>query len=334
MSLERVLIRVLGLPVGTGANKTFACPFCLERIGSESDKPKLSVNVEKGLAHCWRCEYRTKSAKRLLLDVFGGQIPADAQEAVRELETGRPTVRVGAGVYAQVVMRLTATQSVAKVDSLLPEPLPDKLVAPTRRAIRYAESRGITQETLGLYRVAYCCHGRRSGHLVFPVYMGGVPVYWTTRYAGTPQGDAPKTDNPRLREGYYGKNTVLLNYDNVVGLSEVVLVEGPFSAMSFGRNAVASLGRVLSTAQAGLFRELVRKGLRRVYVCYDAGTGKQADAAAEQLAAVGIKDVRVCHIEEGDPNDTGNRDRLDDILAESLPWAGVSARVRNILSTT
>jgi hypothetical protein len=72
MSIETILVNALGEPHRTdNGDLVFKCPFCISRVGEISKKPKLYVNIDKGLVHCFRCEYKAHFLLPFLIDIFG-----------------------------------------------------------------------------------------------------------------------------------------------------------------------------------------------------------------------------------------------------------------------
>lgn len=329
-----VLVRVCGAPKGSGPEYQFACPFCLARRGSESDKPTLNVNVNRGKAKCFRCEYGTSSVKGLMFELFGRQLPADAQEAISGF-TGEDEINLGVGVYAETVLRLSGVERAGSDKSdLLPIPMPKDCTDLTRRALRYARGRGINEDVVRMYGLMQAHQGRYRGHIIFPVKMFGDVVYWTTRYAGDPPDGRPKSDNPPKMVGYHGKSTCLLNFDNAMGQRKIRLTEGPFSCASYGRACVASLGRVLSEEQVRLLRVLKKNGTKELVIAYDHLAESYAVRAAQ--AVNGIFDKTTIQLfDSGDPNDEENRDRLDELEETGTVGAySIQNQVRAIMGLT
>ena len=255
---------------GHGPEFAFFCPFCIHRLGDESDKPKLRVNLDKGMACCFRCEYGCKSMKQLLRDINGGKL------GVEELKVLQAEgVPVGAGLVHTTVVQTLNPSKAKREDSLLAVPPPkeaiplwgdglDKIIA--RPAKIYLMKRGVTKALLKRHRVMYCPTGKRTGHLVFPIFMEGKSVYWTTRFCGEAK---MKSYNPSNTPGYYTREHVLLGYDACVAKSVVPIVEGPFSMMAFP-HAVATMGKNISDYQVKLFEALAGYGTKEFVLALDA----------------------------------------------------------------
>lgn len=326
--LARFITKKLGNAIPAGQEHQHQCPFCVDRVGSESAQRKLWVNYTKGKAICYRCDYRAASLRRLAEDINGAPLPPSLLKD--ELEA--PDRPEGYTLYGSLLMRFFQQH---QEQCLKPHRLPleyrplwqlyrDCQSRPALAlGLRYLAKRKADPDAVEDYKVGYAVGGRYAGSLIFPVYEGQQVVYFTSRFCGKRE---PKSLNPKNIEGYRTKADVLLNYDNVRGQPVVALCEGPFSAMAY-RHAVASFGKTLSEAQVVLIARLVREGLREMVVSYDADAVSEATTTAARLAGV-VPTVTVARFAAGDPDD--NRTRLREIIARRRPLtlaAQVSARI-------
>jgi len=305
--LRAYLDERLGRGVGSGDEVAYRCPTC-----DAATKRKLSVNVRKGVVHCWRCGYAA-SIRTFLRDLNGGHL------GTRELSLlGRvspPGRAIECRRYA--ISRLIPPSIPPASRGLEPEPLPPEYVplagargARFRPAFAYLRRRGVGMGVVERFRVGYCTAGRCAHYLVFPVVQFGRQVYYTTRFTG--RSPSRKSLNPKAVGGRHTKSSVLLNYDAVVGLPVVAIVEGPFDCMAYPES-VAVMGRTVSDRQVELLSYLVGAGTREFVVLLDADAAVEADAMRARLSGV-APTVSVATLESGDPHD--NRDRLDRVVAE------------------
>tara|TARA_R100001086_G_scaffold192515_4_gene109743 strand:- start:584 stop:1630 length:1047 start_codon:yes stop_codon:yes gene_type:complete len=310
-SIIEYLDRRLGKHSGRGPEFTWPCPVCIDRLGSESRKPKLHVHVDRGMGHCFRCDYGFRSLRSLFLTINDGTLRI---EELRLLK--RYTDRDPRGPRASVMEALRIDPKFGP-ERLRPVALPDdtvSLVEPrlrrtVRRALNYLEGRGVSIDLVRKHSIGYCPAGDYAGHLIFPVLQGGRQVYFTTRYAGSATGGL-KSKNPPKRDGYHAKSTVLLNYDRCVGKRRVALVEGPFDMMAWD-NAVALLGKTINHEQVVLLERLVASGLEELVISLDAEAGAEAIALHRMLSGR-VPTVSVLFLDTGDPFD--QRDRLRSLL--------------------
>lgn len=330
LDVVRALDRRLGPHEGSWPEMQWACPFCLERRGRESAKKKLRVNMAKGYATCYSCGYGSRSLWSLFRGVFGAITP-ELKDVLSGVD--RYVDRSSDSVWADVVSRIYADHVVSS-KTLEPQPLPAEALPiwggdkPCGRARDYVAYRGVSEAVGRLYDLRYCYSGRYAGHIVFPVYMGGTQVFWTTRVA-TREDVKIKSQNPANVDGFHSKKTVLLNYDNAVGQPVVFLTEGPFSCASFRRRGIASLGRKLSDAQVSLISALVPFGLKELVVAYDDDAWSEADEAAQMLGGR-VPLVTIARFDYGDPN--SRRRELSSIVSRRGPYNALASARQRLLS--
>ena len=302
----------LGRGKGSGTQRSYRCPFCLEKVGTESNKRKLNVNLKRGVAHCFRCGYSAGALKKLLHDVRGGL--TDEEYALLDNEsTATDTLDFRGAVYEHFFSKPDELQSQR---SLKPIKLPDEALPLwkdttnplKRRAYRYLKKRGVTQRQIKRHRLYYAADGKYRNRVIFPVRQGGKTVYFTSRYTGNHE---LKSLNPKLIEDEDGNPThhhadsCILNYDNLVGKQCIVLVEGPFDMLAFD-NAGALLGKDISQLQLELIGTLVEQGTEEVIVALDAEAELEAKTLYEKLDQVAPK-RSILHLPHGDPADHKGR---------------------------
>lgn len=299
VSLVEYLDRRLGRHTGSGPEYSWFCPACIDREGSDSATPKLHVNVDKAVGHCFRCEYGFRSFERLFRYMNGGTLSLEESRILRRTKK-RKSLR-------------EALADRRKPVKLKPVPLPpervDTVSTSAARARAYLAKRGVSKEKIDQFRIQFCPYGRYAGYLLFPISIDGEDVYFTTRFAGNVS--KMKSKNRPKEDGFHSKDTVLFNYDNVVGQPLVALVEGPFDAMAFD-HAVGLLGKSISDSQVALIGQLAKRGLRELVITLDAEAGRDAIAIYRKLVGHVAK-VTVLFLPEGDPHDL--RERLPKLLS-------------------
>lgn len=301
----------LGAHAGNGPEYRWFCPACIDRIGSEASKPKLHVNTERGVGHCYRCEYKFRRFEDLFRMLNNGVIRLEEARLIRR------EVRLPSNVASDAVATVLS-HTPDRVAKLKPVQVPRdafplwarKKNPLLHRPLSYLHGRGITDEQIEQHRISYCAGGRYAGYLVFPVFQGQEQVYFTTRFVGV-ASDGMKSNNPPKAPGFHSKSTCLLNYDGTIGQKLVAIVEGPFDMMAWGNRAVALMGKAISDEQVALIEELCRHGTREVVVSLDSDAGKYSQMIYSRLLGR-VPAVSVLLLPSGDPHD--NRDRLDDLL--------------------
>jgi hypothetical protein len=320
----------LGKHSGTGPEYHFYCPACITRLGDESGKRKLGINLAKGKGGCFRCSFGFQSFTQLFRYLNGGYIRMEEFALLRH-EVNLPKSNLPSAVRLHFARK--------KHLALKPFPLPPEFVRladlseEERSAFRYRvpfaylKSRGIGEDKISLYNIGYCATGEYAQRLIFPVIQNNRVVYWTNRFCG----DHPlKSKNPPNTEGHHHRGTCLLNYDLCLCFPSVALVEGPISAIAFHQAALnaacagdpdakldlltpalAMMGKFLSGEQRKLIAEMVPLGLKEIVVALDPGAGAPADEIYSSLLGV-VPKVTMLVLENGDPDDV--RDSLPQLL--------------------
>lgn len=311
--LIEYLDKRLGSHTGRPPELQYYCAFCLDRVGDESSKRKLRINVDKVQAICFRCNWRGHISS-IFKTLNGGHL----RLVERMILKGEIHADVSQGVKAAVLKVLYPVGEIGK--KLKAVPLPVEAVPLMKyQAGVYAQGykylvqeRGVSLRMAELFNVHYCPTGPYARRLVFPVYLGGEQVYFTTRYCGE---HATKAKNPVNEEGHYAKSDVVLNFDACVGARTVVLVEGAFDCMAFSNNnAVALIGKTPSTAQIRLLELLVEYGTKEFVIVLDS----DADPAETyQLLFDRVPSVSVLLLAHGDPHD--RRAEATHLLAQRRP---------------
>jgi hypothetical protein len=297
----------LGMSKGSGAERHYHCPFCIDLVGSESSKQKLDVNIMNGKARCYRCGYKAGNLESLLRKLNKGVLTIVEQALIRGVITRDVSTSL-----VSAVRGIITNNHADDVRGVKPIELPKEFrlvseIANTvagKVAVNYLRKRGAEPELWDQFQIGYAATGRYEHRLIFPVFQGGEVVYFTTRYCG--QHDL-KSLNPPATPGYVSRDDVLFNYDACVGEKRIAMAEGPFSVMAFGDPALecpaaATFGKVFSDAQLILISELVTQGLEELVVAYDPDAGKAIDSLMASLEGV-VPIVTSLKIDRGDPWD-------------------------------
>lgn len=319
----------MGRSTGFGMERHFNCAFCLDRVGTESSKRKLDVNLTVGLANCYRCGYKAN-----LLQLFRDLSP-NGRLSMDALRLLRNTVKLDPGVSLSTAVRQALKGGA--IDTVLiekrPVGLPPEYIPisddPTRfavaPAVRYLNQRGIPPEAWSRFNIGYAREGRYAGYLIFPVMQGGECRYFTTRQAGNTSDR--KTLNPLADE--QGRNVtkedVLFGYDLCIGAPVVALTEGPVSCMAFPY-AVAAMGKSYSIAQVRLLEALVHYGTKEFVVALDSDALEYSCALAHRLRS-SAPTVTQLVFPTGDPWD--NRANLAEFMASRRTQVSLLDRVRS-----
>lgn len=321
------LDRRLGSHTGSGPEHQYFCPFCIDRMGDESDHRKLWINTTKGKAICYRCGYGAATLLALFRAMNGGRLRFEELKIIKGTRTP-PRVSVAAELLQLFYAPVEDDEEPSPV--LLPReyrPLADEFEdppLPLRNGVSYLKRRGISPAKAAVFKVGYCPTGEYAGYIVFPVCQGGSQVYFTTRYAGKVGPKDLKCKNPKNQDGYHTRNTCLLNFDRVLGAPVVAIVEGGFDMMAH-ETAVGLMGKTIDETQIRLLELLVENDTEEFVVSLDKDAGRQVEALFCALNGR-VPKVSVLALKDGDPDD--HREELSKLMAGRKRTLGIGDRVK------
>jgi len=140
------LERRLGSFRGGGRETEWFCPFCIDRLGDESASRKLYVNVVKGKAYCFKCDYKASNLAQMFRDMNGGALRYE------ELEILKGEVRIPHASVRDSVLLVLYEDDADEV--LKPQELPEHVRWLTQcqwedvalqPVYRYLERRGVDE---------------------------------------------------------------------------------------------------------------------------------------------------------------------------------------------
>lgn len=295
------------------------CPAC----GNNNWKVRFSRSKKSG--HCF---YASCEANFSLFSFTKSMIGG----------TGRETVEVFTQYLGKTFVREEIKQGIV-VDGW---EMPESIALPNKNAPchEWLRKRKITEQTQQDFGLRYCESGyykwtddgrERKTSFAERVLL---PVIDSRGIVQTFQGRATWDVNEDLGEKRYlfptglpGSSHFLYGENVAEGKSHIVLVEGPFDAMSvyqafdgdeefadFGVCATFGLsfghGDLQGDDQLGALRRLKNKGLKEVTILWDAEFNAYNNAlkACVVIAAAGIK-TNIASLTEGkDPNEAGSRE--------------------------
>jgi len=324
MSIETVLVNALGEPEHNNkGDLIFICPFCKTRIGRSKKYRKLYVNLDKGLVHCFRCDYKAHFLLPFFVDLFGPNFDKSLLAGL-----GRATIRDGRKLSEIVTDKLSSFKqkdifSSTKFFSIdLPDGyrrLDDSDTWFAKRARKYLNNRGLTDNQIKRHQIGYTMEGKYRHMLIFPVFKNNFPVYFISRGVGN---DSRKL-NPSLEECEYGKERWVYNYDAIKNYEEVILVEGVMDCLTTGENCGAIFGKELSPYQ---FNTLMELPAEKFTVMMDEDAKNKTLQIADAFR--GLREVNVVLLEDGDPNQ--NRAQIRRLL-DGKGQPSLAQKVRSIL---
>ena len=267
MSEKRKIINdILGSSYRSKDEHLYSCPFC------NHHKKKLSINFSKNYWKCWVCDARGKNIYRIVR-------------------------RFGTYDQRQKWLLLDGRLDLTEFDKFFSElndeeikqtiSLPDEFVSlcnknlpsSSRKALKYLNSRGITQKDIRNWKIGYCTGGKYGGRIVIPSYnWEGNANYFIARSF---MGDWRRYLNPPVgRDIVY--NELYVDWDE-----EVVLVEGVFDAIIAGSNAIPILGSTLRE-NSRLFQQIVLNDTP-VYLALDKDAENKSTWIIQSFLRYGIE---------------------------------------------
>ena len=263
----------------------YSCPFC----ESSSGKQKMSINFSKNFAKCWSCDWRAKNIYRIVRR-FGTY---DQRQKYLLLD-GRLDLTEFDNFFAEINDE-EIKQTISLPDefvSLCNKNLPSS----SMKALKYLNSRGITQKDIRNWKIGYCTGGKYGGRIVIPSYnWEGDANYFIARSF---VGDWKRYLNPPVGRDIVF-NELYVDWDE-----EVVLVEGVFDSIVAGSNAIPILGSTLRE-NSRLFQQIVLNDTP-VYLALD----KDAESKRNWIIKSFLRyDIELYIIDTSDHEDIGSMTR-------------------------
>ena len=242
---KKILYETLGNNFDKGHEILFSCPSCGHH------KRKFSINLDKDVFKCWVCDYRGRNVRRVIRR-FGTYIQLQKWDAI----SGRADLERFADLFNEDKLE-RGSQKICLPGEFV-SLTSDKVPATGRYAMKYLESRGITQTDILKWKIGFCFEGEFRNRIIIPSFdEDGDCSYFIAR---SYTGDSYKYKNPRASKDVVF-NDLFIDWNK-----DLTLVEGVFDAMVAG-NAVPILGSTLRKG-SDLLRKIVRNDTP-IYVALD-----------------------------------------------------------------
>jgi len=298
-ALLEYLEKRLGKSVGSGGQRRFHCPKCIDRVGSESTHPNFGFDLHNRVGHCFRCDYGT-GLEGLFKDLNNGKLLFVERQLL-----ARDTAELPEGDLRSAIIERLRKAAPQTKQYLVPIKMPKEAVPlwkdvsySAMTGIKYLAKRGIPDSQIEEFQIHYASTGTYQNRLIFPITTHGKHVYFTTRYCGDHYA---KALNPPNMEQCFHKTDVLMNFDRCVGAPLVAVTEGAFSCMAFP-HAVALLGKTIGDKQLALLDELVKAGTEELVIALDPDAQEYAEALYDALVGR-APTVSILYLDYGDPHD-------------------------------
>lgn len=278
--------------VWKGDEYVIRCPIC----GDSKTHNHLHINSEKGVYHCF---YKGCSGKlKKLLKEYAGGADLEPRQGVVEKKQ-----------YPEV--DFSTFYTIAGTEG------PND-----RLAFAYLRNRGLTKKDIDFYNILYAPNGRYFGRVIVPIYEEGKIVCFSAR-SFLPFVN-PKYMFPHSGETLLTTSEAVFGYDKFAKVDaysfDLFITEGVFDAIAVAKRLQQPSVSILSKfASDGQIAKLLRLKVVRFFVMLDSDARVDSLKVAKKLSSYG-RDVRICFLEEGDP-ESANDDDFYNAIEKAQPFS-------------
>jgi hypothetical protein len=310
----------------TGSETNYPCPFCI-KLGHGSQS-HLHVNYMKERYLCHGC--LSSGSLIGLVRLLYGKVP----KSLIETKDGNEVSSIIRKTINDAFRKATADQE--EEEQLEPVELPKEFIHLTKKpgdtmgeiARDYLLGRDVPDRFIEEIGAGYAKEGRFKGYAIFPIYVGGRLVTFTSRAVCSTGAKAQHAPNSKSR-------LALFNYDTAADMhaKRVFIGEGPFDAWAFHHRVedsdagVALLGKVLHNDQARLLDMLPCEEL---VMCLDDTEHAKTIEFAGKLKAFTSKKVSYILLKEGSGDPHDNRENLDYYVKHRTEYDAVTSRLSGL----
>ena len=243
-------------------------------------KPKLQVNIKNGKWHCW----------------VSGQGGHNLFQLFKKVKATKKQYQELNELSDNFSFEYVPTKQENKEVKLPDEykPMWTKSNSPTyKHALKYLQSRGVSQDDMIKYSIGYCEDGLYSNRIIIPSYDNEGQLNF---FIGRDIFDSKL----KYRNSPTPKD--IIGFELFVNWQEpILLVEGALDAITSKVNSIPLFGK---TIMNNLKRKILEKKVKTLYVALDNDAVKDSMKIVEELMNEGIK-VHMIKLTEKDPNDIG-----------------------------
>ena len=243
-------------------------------------KPKLQVNIKNGKWHCW----------------VSGQGGHNLFQLFKKVKATKKQYQELNELSDNFSFEYVPTKQENKEVKLPDEykPMWTKSNSPTyKHALKYLQSRGVSQDDMIKYSIGYCEDGLYSNRIIIPSYDNeGQLNFFIGRDIFDSKLKYRNSPTPKDIIGF----ELFVNWEE-----PILLVEGALDAITSKVNSIPLFGK---TIMNNLKRRILEKKVKTLYVALDNDAVKDSMKIVEELMTEGIK-VHMIKLPEKDPNDIG-----------------------------
>ena len=243
-------------------------------------KPKLQVNIKNGKWDCW----------------VSGQGGHNLFQLFKKVKATKKQYQELNELSDNFSFEYVPTKQENKEVKLPDEykPMWTKSNSPTyKHALKYLQSRGVSQDDMIKYSIGYCEDGLYSNRIIIPSYDNeGQLNFFIGRDIFDSKLKYRNSPTPKDIIGF----ELFVNWEE-----PILLVEGALDAITSKVNSIPLFGK---TIMNNLKRKILEKKVKTLYVALDNDAVKDSMKIVEELMNEGIK-VHMIKLTEKDPNDIG-----------------------------
>lgn len=284
--VDNILLGLVESILGKGElrsrnNYAFYCPNC------KHHSRKLEVNMlpttkNENRWNCWTCTNFKGTTLKSLFNALKVN-PSKFDELNSILGTTYKADKIKVDIKVELPKEFQPFINLKKTNII------------SRHALKYLiKDRGITFEDIIKFNIGFCETGRYKNKIIIPSYnKEGKLEYFVAR--SFEEDPFQKIDAPQSDKNIIGFESTI-NWD-----LPLIIVEGPFDALSVKRNAIPLFGKSVSEK---LKKQLVLNKVKSVYLALDEDALKNTIKLSEELINLGKK-VYVIRLGGKDPSQIG-----------------------------
>ncbi|AAX92319.1 DNA primase/helicase [Staphylococcus phage Twort] len=267
MRFQDFLTQELGTPKINNGEYQYCCPFC----GEQKYKfyVKDSLQSDNGLYHCKKCD-----ATGNPITFMKGYYSVSAKQAIDLLETKNITFEISPldnysnelSESDKLILHLRKKNHKQETRPTKPPRLPigfkylkDNLQnKESYPFLYYLKNRGITLDQIIEHNIAYVTDGYfyktngekaslRNSVIFFTYDNNGKYKYWNTR--SIEPNPYLKSINAPSKEQEYARKNCIFNFNVARNERVMIITEGVFDALTFGKSGVATFGKQVTQSQ-------------------------------------------------------------------------------------
>jgi DNA primase len=226
---------------------SFDCPVCAREKGLDKGdgKGNLEINYYRHVYKCWACSDTngTQGPLGKLFDQFGTKKQKKVYNLIKPEEQRAEIKKVN---------KLKFPEGYTTFQDSNPRFIPHI------EAMRYLNSRGITEEIINKYKIGYTVSGEFAYRIIVPSFDSEGQLNYFIARSWVPR--KMKYKNPTAE-----KDKIIFNESIIDWEKDIYLVEGVFDGF-FLNNSIPMLGKKISVL---LFETLYTKAKGNIIICTD-----------------------------------------------------------------